>query len=122
MAAPLAGSPRHEAGRPRDADRSAPLADAAGPVHDQDPARPLTTFDPRQVVYHPAMPKLPPIVLVFAALSLATLRAEDWPHWRGPSASGESSERGLPTPCSDTENTPWQSPIPGLAISSPLVA
>jgi len=55
-------------------------------------------------------------------LSIATLRADDWPHWRGPAASGVSAERGLPTQWSDTENVAWKAPIRGLGISSPIVS
>lgn len=62
------------------------------------------------------------IVLGLAGLPAATLGAEDWPHWRGPSASGVSPERGLPTRWSDTENIAWKAPIRGLGISSPIVS
>jgi len=60
------------------------------------------------------------IAIALSALSV-NLRADDWPHWRGPSASGVSSERGLPTRWSDTENIAWRAPIRGLGISSPIV-
>jgi outer membrane protein assembly factor BamB len=62
------------------------------------------------------------IVLGLTALCGASLRAEDWPQWRGPSASGVSSERGLPTRWSDTENIAWKAQIRGLGISSPIVS
>jgi outer membrane protein assembly factor BamB len=62
------------------------------------------------------------IVLGFSGLCGASLSAEDWPQWRGPSASGVSAERGLPTRWSDSENIAWKAPIRGLGISSPIVS
>ena len=61
--------------------------------------------------------------LIGVALSLLTanLGAENWPHWRGPLASGVSSERGLPTRWSDSENVAWKASIRGVGISSPIV-
>jgi outer membrane protein assembly factor BamB len=67
------------------------------------------------------MRKTTSIAFALAAFSFSTLQAEDWPHWRGPSASGVSPERGLPSRWSDTENIAWRSPIRGLGISSPIV-
>jgi outer membrane protein assembly factor BamB len=61
------------------------------------------------------------LVTVLSGLSLATLQAEHWPNWRGPSASGVSPERGLPDRWSDTENVAWKASIRGLGISSPIV-
>jgi outer membrane protein assembly factor BamB len=62
------------------------------------------------------------IALSVAALSaVSTLSADNWPHWRGPSASGVSPETGLPERWSDTENVAWKSPVRGLGISSPVV-
>jgi outer membrane protein assembly factor BamB len=53
---------------------------------------------------------------------VTTMRADDWPHWRGPSASGVSSERSLPTTWSDKDNVAWKAPIRGLGVSSPIVS
>jgi outer membrane protein assembly factor BamB len=61
------------------------------------------------------------IAAVLAALSLAVVRAENWPNWRGPSASGISPERGLPARWSETENIAWKASIRGVGISSPIV-
>ena len=52
---------------------------------------------------------------------VATLGADQWPQWRGPSASGVSSEAGLPLRWSDTENIAWKASLTGLGISSPIV-
>jgi outer membrane protein assembly factor BamB len=62
-------------------------------------------------------------LLVFAlAVPSTVVDAEDWPHWRGPSASGVSPERGLPSRWSDTENVAWKAKIRGLGVSSPIVS
>jgi outer membrane protein assembly factor BamB len=62
------------------------------------------------------------IVLGVSGLFCASLSAEDWPQWRGPSASGVSTERGLPTRWSDTENIAWKARIRGVGVSSPIVS
>jgi outer membrane protein assembly factor BamB len=54
--------------------------------------------------------------------SLATLAAEDWPHWRGPKASGVAADQKLPTRWSATENVVWKAPVGGLGISTPIVS
>ena len=54
-------------------------------------------------------------------LSLPRLHAENWPHWRGPAASGVSTESALPERWNDTENVAWKAPVRGLGISSPIV-
>jgi outer membrane protein assembly factor BamB len=54
-------------------------------------------------------------------LAVAELRAENWPQWRGPAATGISTETGLPERWSDTENIAWKAPVRGLGISSPVV-
>ena len=54
-------------------------------------------------------------------IAFAQLRAENWPHWRGPASTGVSAETGLPERWSDTENVAWKAPVRGLGISSPVV-
>jgi outer membrane protein assembly factor BamB len=54
-------------------------------------------------------------------LSLAPVRAEDWPGWRGPRGDGTSAETGLPIRWSATENVAWKVPVPGNGHSSPIV-
>ena len=51
----------------------------------------------------------------------AVPHAENWPQWRGPAATGASTETGLPERWSDTENIAWKAPLRGLGISSPIV-
>src|SRR4051812_36596808 len=48
--------------------------------------------------------------------------AEDWPQFRGPGGQGHSSEHGLPTTWSETQNVVWKTPVPGASWSSPVVA
>lgn len=62
------------------------------------------------------------IVFVLCLLFAVTMRAEQWPNWRGPAASGVSTERGLPTRWSDTDNVAWKASIRGVGISSPIVS
>ena len=62
-------------------------------------------------------------VVSFLIVSLtAVLDARQWPHWRGPSASGVSSEKGLPVKWSDTDGVAWKAAVRGLGISSPIVS
>jgi outer membrane protein assembly factor BamB len=61
------------------------------------------------------------VIALVVSLS-ALLRADDWPHWRGPARSGVSSEAVLPERWSDTENIAWKAPLDGLGISSPIVS
>ena len=60
-------------------------------------------------------------VIATLGLLAAELNADNWPHWRGPSASGVSKEEKLPAKWSDTENVAWKVPVNGLGISSPIV-
>jgi outer membrane protein assembly factor BamB len=53
--------------------------------------------------------------------SMAVVRAENWPHWRGPSTSGVSLETGLPSTWSATDGIAWKASIRGLGVSSPIV-
>jgi outer membrane protein assembly factor BamB len=59
------------------------------------------------------------IVLV-SALGV-NVDTQNWPQWRGPAASGVSSEAGLPERWSDTDNVAWKAKLRGLGISSPIV-
>jgi outer membrane protein assembly factor BamB len=52
----------------------------------------------------------------------AGLAAEEvyWPYWRGPAADG-MAVGDAPTHWSSTQNIRWQTEIPGLGNSSPIV-
>ena len=56
-----------------------------------------------------------------AGKSVRADAAEEWPGWRGPTRQGISSETGLPTNWSATENIAWKTAIPGEGWSSPIV-
>ncbi len=72
------------------------------------------------------VPKVPkvwfgwvPGVLVLAAATVAA--SDDWPHWRGPSATGIAAASPLPASWSATENIAWQAQLEGAGVSSPIV-
>lgn len=50
-----------------------------------------------------------------------TVFAEDWTGFRGPHASGLSSESGLPTEWSATKHLVWKQSLPGFGTSSPML-
>jgi outer membrane protein assembly factor BamB len=60
------------------------------------------------------------IAILTLGLASAT-HAENWPQWRGPAATGMSSEKGLPLTWSATENVAWKTMLNGQGISSPIV-
>lgn len=51
----------------------------------------------------------------------ATLDAENWPQWRGPSLNGVSGETGLPLRWSRTEHVAWKLDLPAWSGSTPAV-
>lgn len=53
--------------------------------------------------------------------AVATLSADSWPHWRGPTMNGVSTEQGLPTTWSATENVAWKLPLPAFSGSTPII-
>jgi len=63
--------------------------------------------------------------LLLAAIlssSVATsLRAENWPAWRGPSQQGVTRETELPIRWSPTENIRWRVELPERGNSTPIV-
>ncbi len=63
------------------------------------------------------------LVLSFAlALTLTlTLKADNWPQWRGIKNNGHSSEKGLPTEWSADKNVVWKLKMPGMGESTPCV-
>src|SRR6185503_12082820 len=61
------------------------------------------------------------LTLVFLSIVGASLVADSWPHWRGPSMNGVSMEKGLPTTWSATENVAWKLPLPAFSGSTPII-
>ena len=59
---------------------------------------------------------------ILAAFALLiSLRAEDWPQFRGPDGEGHSSAKSLALTWSETENIKWKTAIPGRGWSSPAI-
>jgi outer membrane protein assembly factor BamB len=50
-----------------------------------------------------------------------TLLADNWPHWRGPTRDGVSTETGLPFKWSATENVAWKLALPAYSGSTPII-
>lgn len=59
--------------------------------------------------------------LTAAAAAIVLFGGGDWPQFHGPDASSVSTDKGLPTTFSDTENVAWKAPLPGRGPSSPIV-
>jgi len=60
------------------------------------------------------------LAIGFVVLLAAAAGGADWPQFRGPAGDGKSSEKGLPTTWSATENVVWKTPLPGPGSSSPI--
>lgn len=62
-------------------------------------------------------------ILVLAVLltPVVSLKAENWPHWRGPQRNGISAEKNLPTKWTQTDGVLWKLAMPALSGSTPIV-
>lgn len=61
------------------------------------------------------------LVLVTILLASFSVRAENWPHWRGPGANGISKETGVPVTWTDVKNIKWKYALPEPGNSTPIV-
>jgi len=60
--------------------------------------------------------------LLLVATGLTSIAiAENWPGWRGPARTGVTSETGVATTWSATENILWKAPLPGTGTANPVV-
>ena len=59
--------------------------------------------------------------LAMLTLATAAASAANWPQWRGPFLNGSTTETGLPSTWSKTENVAWVAPMPGLGSATPIV-
>lgn len=60
--------------------------------------------------------------ILACTLVVATVcQAADWTEFRGPNGQGHSAATGLPETWSDRENVVWNTPLPGVGWSSPVV-
>lgn len=50
-----------------------------------------------------------------------TVRADDWPGWRGPGGQGVSTEKTLPLEWSAKHGVRWKAALPGAGVSAPIV-
>src|ERR1700722_6919642 len=66
---------------------------------------------------------MPPLTFFLASLFIVppSLRAENWPEYRGPSGQGHYDGKNLPIEWSTTKNVAWKQAIPGKGWSSPIV-
>src|SRR5688572_16072406 len=63
------------------------------------------------------------LAFVVAASNAAAAAASDqnWPQWRGPSATGVSPAANPPTTWTETNNVKWKTKIPGYGTSTPII-
>lgn len=61
------------------------------------------------------------ILILLALLLPHSSPAQNWPQWRGLSATGVSEEKGLPTEWGAGQNIAWKVALRGLGTSTPIV-
>ena len=61
------------------------------------------------------------LIAVAVALASVSLLADNWPHWRGPTRDGVSTEKSLPAKWSATENVAWKLALPAYSGSTPII-
>jgi len=61
------------------------------------------------------------MVLILTCVVGSISHASDWPQFRGPTAQGVSTQKGLPTSWSESKNIVWKVDLPGSGTSSPIV-
>ena len=59
--------------------------------------------------------------LAAAPLDWASVRADNWPQWRGPHNNGVCDEKHLPAKFDKAVNFAWRLPLPGPAGATPVV-
>jgi outer membrane protein assembly factor BamB len=61
------------------------------------------------------------IALCVLFLCVSSLRADNWPQWRGPNGDGTSRETNLPVTWDKTTGVTWRCPLPEFGNSTPAV-
>lgn len=61
------------------------------------------------------------LILSATLVTTTTLRAENWPTWRGPTGQSTTPETAFPTQWDHTENVHWKVRLPDRGNSSPIV-
>jgi outer membrane protein assembly factor BamB len=61
-------------------------------------------------------------ILALGLLAYASsVRADNWPQWRGPNIDGICHEKDLPIKWNESENVAWRTELPGQAGATPVV-
>jgi outer membrane protein assembly factor BamB len=61
------------------------------------------------------------IPFAFLIVLPASLAADNWPQWRGPSLNGVSSETNLPLRWDAATNVTWKLPLPSWSGATPII-
>src|SRR5688572_25048112 len=61
------------------------------------------------------------LTVIAWVLAAATMSAQNWPQWRGPSGHAISTEQRLPVTWDVKRNVAWRASLAGLGTSSPIV-
>ena len=62
------------------------------------------------------------LAALLASIPMTVSIAADWPQFKGPNASGVSTEKNLPIEWSKDKGIKWKAPLPARGVSSPVVA
>ena len=62
-----------------------------------------------------------PLSLAVLLLSVVSLRAENWPQWRGPLLNGSTTETNLKARFSKQQDLLWSAAMPGRSGATPVV-
>ena len=61
------------------------------------------------------------LIVILSAWAFSASAQENWPQFRGERALGISTNKNLPVSWSATQNIAWQTDVPGMGWSSPVV-
>lgn len=64
----------------------------------------------------------PVLFAILFTVAASSVRAEDWPGFRGPTGQGISSEKNLPVSWDAKKNIAWRTEVAGEGWSSPIVS
>ena len=59
--------------------------------------------------------------VAFLVFLSGTVRAENWPQWRGPYLNGTANEKNLPVKWTAEENVAWKLPVPDRSGATPII-
>lgn len=62
------------------------------------------------------------MIIVGVFFFSSSVRAGDWPHWRGPYLNGSSDEENLPDTWGESENVAWRVMLPGHSSATPVIS